>query len=90
MFTAIDGDTVTWPDGTREHVDTIMLATGYRARTVLPGQPEARQHRRGLSTVHPGLGFVGLEWQRSFASATLRGVGRDARYVVHRLTRRTR
>ena len=42
---------------------------------------------RGLSTVHPGLGFVGLEWQRSFASATLRGVGRDARYVVRRLLR---
>lgn len=89
MFTIINGDTVTWADGTREHVDTILLATGYRpALSYL--EPEARQHHRGLSTIHSGLGFVGLEWQRSFASATLRGVGRDARYVVHRLTRRTR
>jgi putative flavoprotein involved in K+ transport len=39
-------------------------------------------------TTCPGLGFVGLEWQRSFASATLRGVGRDAHYVVRRLLAR--
>jgi hypothetical protein len=42
-------------------------------------------HRRGLSTTHPGLAYVGLEWQRSFASATIRGVSRDADYVVRRL-----
>jgi putative flavoprotein involved in K+ transport len=86
-FTAIDGTQLTWPDGTREHVDTIILATGYRpALSYL--DPAARSHSRGLSTVHPGLGFVGMEWQRSFASATLRGVGRDARHVVRRLLRR--
>lgn len=91
MFTAIDGDSVRWPDGTRENVDTILLATGFR-----PGlsyldrlgalTPDGRpRHTRGLSTSHPGLAYVGLEWQRSFASATLRGVGRDARYVAERL-----
>ena len=86
VFTAIDGDQVTWPDGAREHVDTILLATGYRpALSYL--DPDDRSQSRGLSTVHPGLGFVGMEWQRSFASATLRGVGRDARYVVRRLLR---
>ncbi|MBB4908689.1 flavin-containing monooxygenase [Actinophytocola algeriensis] len=84
MFTHLDGDTVTWPDGTREHVDTILLATGYRpALSYL--DPVERAHSRGISTSHPGLGYVGLEWQRSFASATLRGVGRDAHYVVRRL-----
>ena len=89
VFTAIDGTTVTWPDGSREHVDTILLATGYRpALSYL--DPAERAHRKGISTVHPGLGFVGLEWQRSFASATLRGVGRDARFVVRRLLRTTR
>ncbi|GAA4667977.1 flavin-containing monooxygenase [Amycolatopsis dongchuanensis] len=91
LFTAIDGDTLTWPDGTRERVDTIILATGFRpAMPYLDklgaltdtGLPE--QHR-GLSTTHPGLGFVGLEWQRSFSSATLRGVGRDAAYLARRL-----
>jgi putative flavoprotein involved in K+ transport len=86
MFTAVDGDQVIWPDGSTEHVDTILLATGYRpALSYL--DPAELGHRRGISTVHPGLGYVGLEWQRSFASATLRGVGRDARYVVRRLIR---
>ncbi|MDQ3787963.1 MAG: FAD-dependent oxidoreductase, partial [Actinomycetota bacterium] len=71
------------------HVDTILLATGYRPALSYLDEAE-RGHRKGISTVHPGLGFVGLEWQRSFASATLRGVGRDARYVVRRLLRTTR
>ncbi|MGW7531696.1 flavin-containing monooxygenase [Amycolatopsis sp. NPDC054798] len=93
MFTGIDGTQLTWPDGTREHVDTIILATGYRPNlsyladlgaTTANGAP---RQQRGLSTSHPGLGFVGLEWQRSFSSATLRGVGRDARYVTRRLLR---
>lgn len=89
MFTTIDADTVTWPDGTREHVDTILLATGYRpALSYL--DPAERGHLKGISTVHPGLGFVGLEWQRSFASATLRGVGRDARHVVRHILRQLR
>jgi putative flavoprotein involved in K+ transport len=82
VVTAIDGDQVTWPDGTREHVDTVILATGYRPALSYLDNPT---QVRGLSTVHPGLGFVGLEWQRSFASATLRGV---ARYVVRRLLRK--
>ncbi|MGC4956094.1 hypothetical protein ACLQ2P_22965 [Actinomadura citrea] len=43
-------------------------------------------HCGGISTTHPGLGYVGLEWQRSFASATLRGVGADARHVLSRLS----
>ena len=42
-------------------------------------------HRAGVSTAVPGLGFVGLEFQRSIASATGRGVGRDAAHVVGRL-----
>jgi putative flavoprotein involved in K+ transport len=87
MFTHVDGDTVTWPDGTREHVDTILLATGYRPSLSYLDFSE-RGHSRGISTVHSGLGYVGLEWQRSFASATIRGVGRDARYVVRRLLSR--
>ncbi|WP_309114683.1 NAD(P)/FAD-dependent oxidoreductase [Saccharothrix sp.] len=94
MFTDLDGTTVTWSDGRREQVDAIVLATGYRpdfgylepsGALDAEGRP---RHREGLSTTHPGLGFVGLEWQRTLASATLRGVGRDARFVVSRLGRR--
>lgn len=95
MFTGIDGTTLTWSDGSQEEVDTIVLATGFR-----PGLPYltdlgalelsgAPRQRRGLSTTHPGLGYVGLEWQRSFSSATIRGVGRDAAYVVRRLHQET-
>lgn len=93
MFTALDRSNVTWPDGSSEHVDTILLATGYRP-VLSYLDPDERDHRKGISAVHPGLGFVGMEWQRSFASATLRGVGRDARYVIRRIvgevTSRTR
>ncbi|MFJ8815187.1 flavin-containing monooxygenase [Amycolatopsis thermoflava] len=94
MFTALDGDTLTWPDGVRERVDTIILATGFRPGLSYldklgaldpAGMPK---QQRGLSTTHPGLGFVGLEWQRSFSSATIRGVGRDAAYLARRLLTR--
>lgn len=42
---------------------------------------------RGLSTAVPGLGYVGLPGQTGFASATVRGVTRDARGVIHALRR---
>jgi hypothetical protein len=45
------------------------------------------QHRRGESTTVPGLYYVGLPRQRTVASATLRGVGADARIVVNHLRR---
>jgi putative flavoprotein involved in K+ transport len=93
MFTAVTGDEVIWSDGRRERVDVILLATGYRPdlRYLAPlgildpaGHPV---HRNGISTTAPGLGFVGLEWQRTLSSASVRGVGRDAAYVVRHLTR---
>lgn len=84
MFTTLEGSEAVWPDDRREHVDSIILATGYR-----PDLPYLRtlstDHARGVSLRHCGLGFVGLEWQRSLSSATLRGVGRDAAHVVRRL-----
>jgi putative flavoprotein involved in K+ transport len=91
VFDRIDGDTVVWPNGSRERVDTLLLATGYRPAVdyltdfgALDATGTPRQ-RRGLSTTHRGLGYVGLEWQRSLSSASLRGVGRDATYVVDKL-----
>ncbi|MGO1050193.1 flavin-containing monooxygenase [Crossiella sp. CA198] len=93
LFTNIDGSTITWADGYQEQVDTIILATGYRPNLAYLGPLGALDgdqrplHRSGLSTVYPGLGFVGLELQRSPASASLRGVGADARFVVTRLLR---
>ncbi|MBC7300918.1 MULTISPECIES: flavin-containing monooxygenase [Nocardia] len=85
MFTGLEADTAIWPDATRCRVDTIILATGYHPNLGYlaglgalddTGKP---LHRQGASTTHPGLGYLGLEWQRSLSSASLRGVGRDAR-----------
>ncbi|GHF50245.1 hypothetical protein [Streptomyces griseosporeus] len=68
-----------------------MLATGYKPD--LPylagldggldatGQPV---HRGGASATVPGLAFVGLEWQRSLSSNSLRGVGGDAARIARR------
>lgn len=92
MFTAFVPDSVEWPDGSREQVDAVVFATGYRPHLpylaslgVLDGTGMPR-HDRGVSTALPGLAFLGLEFQRSFSSNTLRGVHRDAQHVVDALS----
>jgi putative flavoprotein involved in K+ transport len=88
MFTAFTDDGVLWADGTRERVDAVIFATGYRPHVPYLrglgalGPGSALLHWCGVSTTHAGLGYVGLEFQRSFSSNTLRGVHRDASYVI--------
>jgi putative flavoprotein involved in K+ transport len=88
MFVGLDGERVVWSDGQREPVDAIIFATGYR-----PSVPYLRElgaldehgipiHVGGMSSTHVGLVYVGLEFQRSYASNTLRGVSDDARAVI--------
>ncbi|TYB60168.1 NAD(P)/FAD-dependent oxidoreductase [Nonomuraea sp. PA05] len=96
MFTRLDGDHVIWPDDGRERADVVLLATGYRpdlpyltGLDALDADGLPRQ-RHGLSLTHPGLGYLGLEWQRTPSSNTLRGVGADARHVVAALARHLR
>lgn len=74
-------------------MDSVIFATGYRPNLdylallgALDSKGEAL-HRHGVSTTAPGLGFVGLSNQRTFASAALRGVGPDAAVVVRALRR---
>lgn len=73
--------------------DTLLLATGFiHQPPYLQGLDgfditAAAQHNGGVSRHIPGLYFVGSAWQRAHASATLRGVGADGRYVVHQLQR---
>ncbi|SDM20324.1 putative flavoprotein involved in K+ transport [Nonomuraea maritima] len=88
MFSAFEGRDVVWADGTREPVDVVIYATGYLPNlnflTSL-GALDANGlplHADGISTTHPGLAYVGLEFQRSFASNTLRGVHRDAEHIA--------
>ena len=92
LFTGAGGTKLVWPDGQREEVDAIVLATGYRPDlpylACLDGALDAEgdpRHREGLATNVPGLAFVGLEWQRSLSSNSLRGVGRDAERIAWRL-----
>ncbi|MGW7439476.1 flavin-containing monooxygenase [Streptomyces sp. NPDC054849] len=92
MFLGLDGEKVTWADGVVEAVDALILATGYRpdlpylagldGALDMSGRPH---HQGGASLTHPGLAFVGLEWQRSLSSNSLRGVGRDAARAARRL-----
>jgi putative flavoprotein involved in K+ transport len=96
MFLRFTEGGVAWPDGTEEAVDAVIFATGFRPRLgylaglgALDGQGNVLQ-RGGVSTAVPGLYFVGLSGQRTFASATLRGVGADAERVVRHLRRRLR
>lgn len=92
MFRAFDGDCVIWADGDRERVDAVILATGYRPNLGYLEPLGALDenglplHAEGVSTTHPGLVYLGLEFQRSFASNTVRGVSRDAEFVVGPLT----
>nr|WP_221382044.1 NAD(P)/FAD-dependent oxidoreductase [Actinoplanes polyasparticus] len=92
LLERLDGDAVVWADGSRERIDALILATGYRPELSYLAGTGALDgagrplHEAGLSRTVPGLGYVGLERQRSFASATLRGVGRDAGHVLGLLT----
>jgi putative flavoprotein involved in K+ transport len=45
-------------------------------------------HHRGVVDATPGLYFVGLPFQHTFASAVVGGVGKDARYVAEHLADR--
>jgi putative flavoprotein involved in K+ transport len=76
-------------------VSNIIWCTGHRpgfSWIDLPimGDRQEPQHQRGVVPQEPGLYFVGLEFTYSATSATVTGVGRDARRVVRHLTSRPR
>jgi putative flavoprotein involved in K+ transport len=81
-----DGLPVT-EDGQVVDVANIVWCTGYRpgfSWIDLPvlGDHQEPRHRRGVSPQEPGLYFVGLEFVYAATSATITGVGRDARRVA--------
>lgn len=91
MFREFTREGVVWSDGTWEPVDAVIYATGFLASLdylqdlgALDSNGQPRQ-RRGISSAVPGLYYVGLSYQRTYASATLRGVGPDAEVIVAHL-----
>jgi putative flavoprotein involved in K+ transport len=88
IFAGLDGDQIVWNQHERERADAVILATGYRpslgylAGLGALGPGGAPLHAGGISTTHLGLVYLGLEYQRSFASNTLRGVSADASAVI--------
>jgi putative flavoprotein involved in K+ transport len=93
VFSRFTESGVVWEDGREEPVDAVLLATGYGPNLGYLGPLGALRayghpdQRAGVSRTVPGLYFVGLPFQTSFASATLRGVGSDAELVVARARR---
>jgi putative flavoprotein involved in K+ transport len=88
VFPTFTPEGVQWSDGSVEQVDTVLFATGYRSNLgyleKLGALDEVGEpiQRAGVSLAVAGLYFVGLTGQRTLSSATLRGVGADAGYVV--------
>ena len=81
-------------DGRVPDVANVIWATGFRhdlSWIDLPifDEDGAPTHERGVVGSEPGLYFVGLPFQFSVASDVLPGVGRDAKYVVDQLVRKT-
>lgn len=91
MFREFTHDGVVWADGTREKIDAVVFATGFLANLdYLQPLDALDEHalpkqQRGISSTVPGLYYMGLSYQRTYASATLRGVGPDAEVVVSHL-----
>lgn len=93
MFTHIIENGVIWSDGSVETVDTILYATGFSPsnKAYLHDINALNENGipteyKGVSTTVEGLFYIGLEGQIAPASATIRGVSRDARYIAHKIS----
>ncbi|MGW0826976.1 hypothetical protein [Streptomyces sp. NPDC002845] len=71
MFSRLTAEGVVWADGTKEAIDAVVPATGYRLASPYltgssaldaDGQP---QHRGGIATEVPEPGFVDMELQQT-------------------------
>lgn len=90
MFDALTEDGARMADGSRLAFSVLVAATGFHAVPAYLDGLLAAGHpllRGGAVAGLPGLNLVGMPWQVSHASATLRGVGADARRIVRRTLR---
>jgi len=92
MFKKFTQTGVVWEDNTQEDVDVVIFATGYKPNfdylnnlKVLDKSGKPMQEKGLNQSQHEKIYFVGLPWQTSFSSATIRGSGIDAEIVVQSL-----
>nr|WP_029329054.1 NAD(P)/FAD-dependent oxidoreductase [Lentibacillus jeotgali] len=87
------GNQAFFSDGSTMKIDQIIWATGFIPSCEIihidgaldknGGRP---LHHRGISPIE-GLYYIGLPWQHSRGSALVCGVGKDAMYIMDKLTR---
>jgi putative flavoprotein involved in K+ transport len=89
----VDGRPIT-ADGRALDVANVVWCTGYREDfgiLDLPGLAPRRPHQtRGVVSAVPGLYMIGQEFLFAAASATLPGVGRDAKHLASLLAAQDR
>jgi putative flavoprotein involved in K+ transport len=79
--------------GTALDVANVIWATGYRpdygfVHADIVGEDGWPVEERGVSPTVPGLYFLGVPFQYAFTSMLVTGAGRDAMYVVDRISER--
>ena len=80
-------------DGRALEVASVVWATGFKPdfgwiELRVFGQDGYPVQHRGVVDVAPGLYFLGLPFQHTFASAVIGGVGKDARYIAEHIADR--
>jgi len=83
MFKALYENGVVWANDEREAFDVIIFGTGYKPSFPFLKGLGAFEVRKPI----PGLFFLGQPNQRTYASATVRGAGRDGSVIIRRLKR---
>jgi putative flavoprotein involved in K+ transport len=83
------GQTVSFGDGSRLEVGSVIWATGFRSDHTWIDAPVFDErgrlvHRRGV-TASPGLYFLGLTWQYTRGSALLGFVTDDAEHIAREI-----
>lgn len=81
-------------DGRVLDVANVVWATGFRPdfgwiKLPVVGDDGWPLERRGVVETAPGLYFVGLSFQRAFASMLIGGAGTDAEYVANHIQARS-
>jgi putative flavoprotein involved in K+ transport len=84
------GSTVSFSDGTKLEVRSVVWATGFRVDHSWIDVPVFDEHGRAVHqrgvTESPGLYFLGLTWQHTRGSALLGWVKDDAEHIAQEIS----